>query len=125
MHCGERCGGQVHTGKLVRGWRHTASRRDPRHTTEALMFNIERKCSSFSRAVLSCTALAIIFHTCLCSGVLGLVSAFGGLARVTLADEAAEGVVRDELLVVQLEARRRRGVVGLEPLLDGAALVRY
>ena len=33
-------------------------------------------------------------------------------------------MVRDELLVVQLEARRRRGVVGLEPLLDGAALVR-
>ena len=39
-------------------------------------------------------------------------------------DEAAEGVVRDELLVVQLEASRGRGVVGLEPLLDGAALVR-
>ena len=33
-------------------------------------------------------------------------------------------MVRDELLVVQLEARRGRGVVGLEPLLDGAALVR-
>ena len=39
-------------------------------------------------------------------------------------DEAAERVVRDELLAVQLEARRGRGVVGLEPLLDGAALVR-
>ena len=33
-------------------------------------------------------------------------------------------MVRDELLVVQLEAGRGRGVVGLEPLLDGAALVR-
>ena len=39
-------------------------------------------------------------------------------------DEAAERVVRDELLAVQLEPRRGRGVVGLEPLLDGAALVR-
>ena len=39
-------------------------------------------------------------------------------------DEAAERVVGDELLAVQLEARRGRGVVGLEPLLDGAALVR-
>ena len=39
-------------------------------------------------------------------------------------DEAAETVAWDEPLVVQLEARRRRGVVGLEPLLDGAALVR-
>ena len=39
-------------------------------------------------------------------------------------DEAAKGVVRDELLVVQLKASRGRGVVGLEPLLDGAALVR-
>ena len=40
-----------------------------------------------------------------------------------LSDEAAETVARDELLAVQLEARRGRGVVGLEPLLDGAALV--
>ena len=39
-------------------------------------------------------------------------------------DEAAETVARDELLAVQLEPRRGRGVVGLEPLLDGAALVR-
>ena len=39
-------------------------------------------------------------------------------------DEAAETVAWDEPLVVQLEARRRRGVVGLEPLLDGASLVR-
>ena len=40
-------------------------------------------------------------------------------------DEAAEGVVRDELLALELDARRGRGViVGLEPLLDGAALVR-
>ena len=39
-------------------------------------------------------------------------------------NEAAERVVRDELLAVQLEARRGRGVVGLEPLLDRAALVR-
>ena len=43
---------------------------------------------------------------------------------VQFLDEAAEGVVRDELLAHQLEARRGRGVVGLEPLLDGAALVR-
>ena len=41
-----------------------------------------------------------------------------------LSDEAAETVARDELLAVQLEARRGRGAVGLEPLLDGAALVR-
>ena len=33
-------------------------------------------------------------------------------------------MARDELLAVQLEPRRGRGVVGLEPLLDGAALVR-
>ena len=39
-------------------------------------------------------------------------------------DEAAERVVRDELLALELDARRGRGVVGLEPLLDGAALVR-
>ena len=39
-------------------------------------------------------------------------------------DEAANKVARDELLAVQLEPRRGRGVVGLEPLLDGAALVR-
>ena len=43
---------------------------------------------------------------------------------VEVLDEAAERVVRDELLAVQLEPRRGRGVVGLEPLLDGAALVR-
>ena len=43
---------------------------------------------------------------------------------VQFSDEAAETVARDELLAVQLEARRGRGVVGLEPLLDGAALVR-
>ena len=39
-------------------------------------------------------------------------------------DEAAKGVVRDELLALELDARRGRGVVGLKPLLDGAALVR-
>ena len=33
-------------------------------------------------------------------------------------------MVRDELLAVQLEPRRGRDAVGLEPLLDGAALVR-
>ena len=43
---------------------------------------------------------------------------------VRVLDEAAERVVRDEPLALELEARRRRGVVGLEPLLDGAALVR-
>ena len=43
---------------------------------------------------------------------------------VHFSDEAAERVARDELLAVQLEARRGRGVMGLEPLLDGAALVR-
>ena len=43
---------------------------------------------------------------------------------VEVLDEAAERVARDELLAHQLEARRGRGVVGLEPLLDGAALVR-
>ena len=43
---------------------------------------------------------------------------------VQFSDEAAETVVRAELLAVQLEPRRGRGVVGLEPLLDGAALVR-
>ena len=43
---------------------------------------------------------------------------------VAVSDEAAETVARDELLALQLEARRGRGVVGLEPLLDGAALVR-
>ena len=43
---------------------------------------------------------------------------------VEVLDEAAEIVVRDELLAHQLEARRGRGVVGLEPLFDGAALVR-
>ena len=43
---------------------------------------------------------------------------------VEVLDEAAETVVRDELLALELGARRGRGVVGLEPLLDGAALVR-
>ena len=43
---------------------------------------------------------------------------------VEVSDEAAETVARDELLALELEARRGRGVVGLEPLLDGAALVR-
>ena len=38
--------------------------------------------------------------------------------------EAAEMVARDGLLALELEARRGRGVVFLEPLLDGAALVR-
>eukprot|EP00964_Phaeocystis_antarctica_P019296 scaffold10663_cov56-Phaeocystis_antarctica.AAC.1 len=41
---------------------------------------------------------------------------------VEFSDEAAETVAWDELLAVQLEARRWRGVVVLEPLLDGAAL---
>ena len=44
------------------------------------------------------------------------------VARVS--NEAAERVVRVKLLALQLEARRGRGVVGLEPLLDGAAFVR-
>ena len=39
-------------------------------------------------------------------------------------DKAAKGVVRDDLLALELDARRGRGAVGLEPLLDGAALVR-
>ena len=43
---------------------------------------------------------------------------------VEVLDEAAEAVVRDELLALELDARRGRGVVGLKPLLDGAALVR-
>mmetsp|Transcript_6471 Transcript_6471/g.15997 ORF Transcript_6471/g.15997 Transcript_6471/m.15997 type:complete len:214 (-) Transcript_6471:259-900(-) len=43
---------------------------------------------------------------------------------VEVLDEAAEAVARDELLALELDARRGRGVVGLEPLLDGAALVR-
>ena len=42
---------------------------------------------------------------------------------VEVLDEAAERVARDELLAHQLDARRGRGVVVLEPLLDGAALV--
>ena len=42
---------------------------------------------------------------------------------VEVLDEAAERVVRDELLAHQLDARRGRGAVGLEPLLDRAALV--
>ena len=43
---------------------------------------------------------------------------------VEVLDEAAERVVRDQLLALELDARRGRGVVGLEPLFDGAALVR-
>ena len=43
---------------------------------------------------------------------------------VEVLDEAAEAVARDELLALELGARRGRGDVGLEPLLDGAALVR-
>ena len=46
------------------------------------------------------------------------------LWKSQVSDEAAERVVREELLALELEARRGRGVVGLEPLLDGAALVR-
>ena len=42
---------------------------------------------------------------------------------VKFSDEAAEMVARDELLALELDAGRGRGVVGLEPLLDGAALV--
>ena len=42
---------------------------------------------------------------------------------VEVPDEAAERVVRVELLALQLDARCGRGVVGLEPLLDGAALI--
>ena len=42
---------------------------------------------------------------------------------VEVLDEAAEAVARDELLALERSARRGRGVVGLEPLLDGAALV--
>ena len=43
---------------------------------------------------------------------------------VEISDEAAERVARDELLALELGTRRGRGVVGLEPLLDSAALVR-
>eukprot|EP00964_Phaeocystis_antarctica_P077594 scaffold48181_cov63-Phaeocystis_antarctica.AAC.3 len=43
---------------------------------------------------------------------------------VEVSDETAERVARDELLALELDARRRRSVVGLEPLLDSAALVR-
>ena len=51
--------------------------------------------------------------------------AFRLRARFTeFSDEATEIVAPDELLADQLEARLGRGVVGLEPLLDGAALVR-
>ena len=42
---------------------------------------------------------------------------------VEVLDQAAERVVRDKLLALELDARLGRGVVGLEPLLDGAALV--
>ena len=42
---------------------------------------------------------------------------------VEVLDEATERVARVELLAHQLDARRGRGVVVLEPLLDGAALV--
>ena len=58
------------------------------------------------------------------SGWRDLVLAAPCPRAVEVLDEAAKGVVRDELLVVQLEASRGRGAVGLEPLLDGAALVR-
>ena len=44
---------------------------------------------------------------------------------VEVLDEAAERVVRVELLAHQLDARRGRGAVGLEPLRDGAALVSF
>ena len=44
---------------------------------------------------------------------------------MALSDEAADEVAGDELLAVQLEACRGRGAVGLEPLLDGAALVSF
>ena len=47
-----------------------------------------------------------------------------GARPVDVLDEAAKRVARDELLAHQLEPRCGRGVVGLEPLLDGAALVR-
>ena len=53
---------------------------------------------------------------------VALLRARASLAEVL--DEAAETVARDELLALELDARRGRGVVGLEPLLDGAALVR-
>ena len=53
---------------------------------------------------------------------VALLRAPATLAEVL--DEAAETVVRDELLALELGARRGRGVVGIEPLLDGAALVR-
>ena len=43
---------------------------------------------------------------------------------VEVEDEAAERVARDEQLALELDACRRRGVVGIEPLLDGAAFVR-
>ena len=43
---------------------------------------------------------------------------------VEVEDEAAERVARDEQLALELNPRRGRGVVGLEPLLNGAALVR-
>ena len=42
---------------------------------------------------------------------------------VEVEDEAAERVARVELLALELDPRRGRGAVGLEPLLDGAALV--
>ena len=54
----------------------------------------------------------------------GLQVACSLRALVEVSDEAAETVVRAELLAHQLEPRRGRDVVGLEPLLDGDALVR-
>ena len=48
---------------------------------------------------------------------------YAPVSLVEVLDEAAERVVRDELLALELDARLWRGVVVLEPLLDGAALV--
>ena len=45
------------------------------------------------------------------------------LLGACLLDETAESVAWDELPALELGACRGRGVVGLEPLLDGAALV--
>ena len=56
------------------------------------------------------------------SAIIFAVPLRAGLVQVL--DEAAERVVRDELLALELDARLGRGVVVLEPLLDGAALVR-
>eukprot|EP00964_Phaeocystis_antarctica_P067650 scaffold40941_cov50-Phaeocystis_antarctica.AAC.1 len=53
---------------------------------------------------------------------LGAMLAKFGVATRFRGDEAAESVAWDELLALELGACRGRGVVGLEPLLDGAAL---